>query len=48
MRDAIAQESLGKEGSDIVHATTSEIDEARSFGEPGGTDAPVLLFMPPL
>jgi hypothetical protein len=33
MRDAIAEESPGKERSDIVHAITSEIDEARSFGE---------------
>jgi hypothetical protein len=39
MRDAIAEESPGKETSDIVHAITSEIDEARSFGEHGGTTA---------
>jgi hypothetical protein len=47
MREAIAEESPGKERSDKVHAITSEIDEARSFGEHGGTEAPVLLFMRP-
>jgi hypothetical protein len=33
MRDAISEESPGKERSDIVYAITSEIDEMRSFGE---------------
>jgi hypothetical protein len=47
MGDTIAEESPGKKRSDMVHAITSGIDEARSFGEHGGTEALVLLFMRP-